>query len=220
MTVPYTTFADKTDFVEQISAAIRRVAPKFGLPARPTDFFVTAHAAISTGWGKKGVQGYNLTGMKAGSSWTGPTFQTRAFECVPIGTPNAYDDPNCVGTQRQDITATWKQFDSFDGWATEYFNTLLRPGYADSLAKLQTSSTDYMAQLGKDGWYTAAVSTVSDMWKSILGTMSRMTIRDLNTGETIEGRSDIGRVIAVTLGFLAVGAATTLILVKRQPAVA
>jgi len=43
-----------------------------------------AQAALETGWGKKVPQN-NMFGIKAGSSWTGPTVNAQTFEYTPAG---------------------------------------------------------------------------------------------------------------------------------------
>lgn len=69
-------------FVQQHRATAARVSAASGIPAT----FMLAQAALETGWGGKeiigrdGTRSNNLFGIKAGSSWTGPTVDVMTTE--------------------------------------------------------------------------------------------------------------------------------------------
>lgn len=69
-------------FVQQHRATAARVAADSGIPAT----FMLAQAALETGWGGKeiigrdGTRANNLFGIKAGSSWKGPTVDVMTTE--------------------------------------------------------------------------------------------------------------------------------------------
>ncbi len=67
------------DFISTIGKAARQSMIETRIPAS----FVVADAALESGWGKSllSVQGFNLFGVKADSSWKGATLtmQTREY---------------------------------------------------------------------------------------------------------------------------------------------
>jgi len=67
------------EFVSAVGKAARQSMASTNIPAS----FVVADAALESGWGKSllTVQGFNLFGVKADSSWKGATLtmQTREF---------------------------------------------------------------------------------------------------------------------------------------------
>lgn len=67
------------DFIAAIGPAARASAAKTRIPAS----FVTAEGALESGWGASqlATEGFNLFGVKADPSWTGPvlTMQTREY---------------------------------------------------------------------------------------------------------------------------------------------
>jgi peptidoglycan hydrolase FlgJ len=71
-------------FVQQHQRAASQVAQQSGIPAT----FMLAQAALETGWGAKeiigndGTRSHNLFGIKAGSSWKGPTVDIMTTEYV------------------------------------------------------------------------------------------------------------------------------------------
>ncbi|WP_338414675.1 flagellar assembly peptidoglycan hydrolase FlgJ [uncultured Sphaerotilus sp.] len=71
-------------FVNTQAHAAARVSAESGIPA---DFMI-AQAAHETGWGRREIRGrdgsnsYNLFGIKAGGSWTGPTVTITTTEVI------------------------------------------------------------------------------------------------------------------------------------------
>lgn len=72
------------DFVARVLPAAQEASLATGIPAH----FLVAHAALETGWGRSeprradGSASFNLFGIKAGRSWTGPTVEASTTEYV------------------------------------------------------------------------------------------------------------------------------------------
>lgn len=146
-----------SDFVVAVSAAVRLAAPDFDLPARPTDAFVTSHAAISSGWGRSTLAAkyHNLFGVKAGPTWTGATVDLTTTDYDKAGKPT-------VHVQR------WRVYPSWEASVRDHLRIVTTtPRYAASARLLRASSLEYMAQMGRDGWYSSSqVGHVSAEWKA------------------------------------------------------
>lgn len=144
-------------FIDTVSAAVRTVAPEFGLRERPTDAFVTSHAAISSGWGRStlAAKHYNLFGIKAGPTWTGPTVDLMTTDYSKAGVPTTH-------VQR------WRVYAGYEACIRDHLRLVMTtPRYAASAKLLRASSLDYMAQMGRDGWYSSSqVGHVSAEWKA------------------------------------------------------
>lgn len=118
---------------------------------------LTAHVALSTGWGKS-VLNYNLAGMKASPSWraTKPFAVARGCECVAGLMNNADPNCGCSSGKGQKYTMTyWRAYNSFSDGVDSLVATLRAPRYASSWNMLLQGNTEYFAQVGRDGWYTA-----------------------------------------------------------------
>ncbi|MBU0752756.1 MAG: flagellar assembly peptidoglycan hydrolase FlgJ [Gammaproteobacteria bacterium] len=80
--------AGASEFVSRVWPHAVEVSRATGIPAH----FMVAQAALETGWGKSeprladGRPSYNLFGLKAGRSWTGPVAEAQTTEFVD-GTP-------------------------------------------------------------------------------------------------------------------------------------
>ncbi len=76
--------ASGSDFLHRIWPHALEAGRATGIPAR----FVAAHAALESGWGRSeprdaaGRPSYNLFGIKAGASWTGPVVEATTTEVV------------------------------------------------------------------------------------------------------------------------------------------
>ena len=72
----------KARFIQAMRPYAEAAARTTGLPAD----FILAHAALESGWGAREIRGqdgrasYNLFGIKAGGSWTGPSVETQTTE--------------------------------------------------------------------------------------------------------------------------------------------
>jgi flagellar protein FlgJ len=72
------------EFLQRMKAHAEEASKATGIPAR----FLLGQAALESGWGKReiraadGSQSFNVFGIKAGRSWTGPTVQVMTTEYV------------------------------------------------------------------------------------------------------------------------------------------
>ncbi|MFH1690403.1 MAG: glucosaminidase domain-containing protein [Candidatus Eisenbacteria bacterium] len=175
--------------IREIAAAVRRVAVEFGFPPVPTDAYVTAHLILSSGWFDSTLDKpphYNFSGVKAGSSWTGPVVLLPTVEyytdaeiarakAKPSGTRGSFKEmapkagSTVSGKKRVQIYDDFRSFGSPDAALRDYFTRLTSQSkYSESGEKLRTAAHDYMAQLGKDGWYTADTDVTQRAWRSIV----------------------------------------------------
>jgi flagellum-specific peptidoglycan hydrolase FlgJ len=85
------------DFINAIAPAARTSAATTKIPAS----FVVAEGALESGWGTSqlALQAFNLFGVKADSSWHGPTFDL--------------DTGEFVNGQRVTVPATWRKYGSW-----------------------------------------------------------------------------------------------------------
>jgi hypothetical protein len=150
----------RDQWIVEFARAVRRVAPKYGLKPRPTDAFVTAHAALSTGYGRSILSRYvhNAFGIKGTNkeTWPGPVIRSMTTE-YENGVP--YRE-----------WAIWRVYESYDGVVSDHLKMLTREGsrYANAAKKLRSGDLDYMAQLGRDGWYTDTPEKINAEWLAIL----------------------------------------------------
>lgn len=158
--VPVTrvSFSGRADFARRMVAALQAAgATPIGAQ------ILTAHVALSTGWGKA-VDNYRIAGIKADASWraTKPYTVVRGCECKP-GLPDQ-NDPKCVcqsGYGQQYSTMYWRAYDSLADAARDFLSLLSSSRYASALAMAQSGDTGYYAAVGNAGWYTADPSVVS-----------------------------------------------------------
>jgi flagellum-specific peptidoglycan hydrolase FlgJ len=166
-----------SSFIASVSAAVRAVAGEFGLPPRPVDAFVTAHAALSSGWGRStlAAQHNNLFGVKAGASWTGATVDL---------TTTDYDDATGAPTVH---VQRWRVYPSIEASIRDHLRLVTTtPRYRGSASLLRSGDPEYMAQMGRDGWYSVSqVAKTSAEWRSILGRVMAAE------GETFGGRAGL-----------------------------
>jgi hypothetical protein len=148
----------RAQWIVDFARSVRRVAPLYGLPPSPTDKFVTAHAAISTGYGRSRLVRVtrNAFGIKANNaaSWPGPVVYSMTTE-YKEGEPYR--------------TATlWRVYKG-DAAVRDHLRIVMtRSRYAKSADKLRRGSLDYMAQLGRDGWYTDTPEKIGSMWRGAM----------------------------------------------------
>lgn len=150
----------RDDWVVAFLALVRKVAPSFGLAPEPTDAFVTAHAALSTGYGRSLLSRYcqNPFGVKGNNPayWSGP---------VIYSTTTEYKD----GEPYQTV-ALWRVYPTTEAAIRAHLTIVLREGgrYASAAEKLRNGETDYMAELGRDGWFTDIPEKVNAEWLDVM----------------------------------------------------
>jgi len=111
------------EFVGRMGASAQAASNASGVPAP----LILAQAALESGWGKReiraddGTQSFNLFGIKADKSWTGPVVETTTTEYVD-GEP-------------QRVRAKFRAYGSYEEAFTDYARFMTRnPRYASVLA--------------------------------------------------------------------------------------
>lgn len=128
--------------------------------SRASAELVTAHAALSSGWGgmrnNSGLANYMLTGIKAVDLDNENWIELHGSEWHQVS--HTY-----VGALMK-----WRAFDSLDEACQAMLEKLQKPRYAASYNMLLAGDEDYMTQVGIDGWYTAPPTAVVPDWHNRL----------------------------------------------------
>lgn len=101
--------------------------------------FVTAQAALESGWGKSCIGKYNLFGITKGSSWNGPVILVETFEY--FSNPNVkFKAPECVlsvskvneQSYKYRVKRFFRDYQSLDECLTDHLAVLKKSGFADA----------------------------------------------------------------------------------------
>lgn len=125
------------DFIAAISQAAQTSASQTNIPAG----FVVADAALESGWGSSGLtqNAMNLFGVKADSSWTGPTYAIATREFL-----------NGNWTM---VNALFRQYSDWLGSIQDHASFLLNnPRYAPAFAT--TDSISFAQAVAAAGYAT------------------------------------------------------------------
>ncbi len=121
-------------FVTRIYPAAERLYRAGGV----SPLFVTAQAALETGWKIKGI-GNNIFGITKGSNWTGPVsleLTTEYFRTpdVKFKAPERVVSVEQVspGKYKYRVYRYFRNFASLDECLDNHLELLRRPGYADA----------------------------------------------------------------------------------------
>jgi flagellar protein FlgJ len=128
------------DFVASVRPEAEKAAAALGVPAR----VLIAQAALETGWGKHvpkqadGSSGFNLFGVKAGSSWSGSTTATATNEFDSSGwnrQTDSFRSYGSIGHAFSDFVSLMKNNPRYSqalssGSATGFAYGLQHAGYA------------------------------------------------------------------------------------------
>jgi hypothetical protein len=106
---------------------------------------LTAHIALSTGWGRA-ADNYRLAGIKA-------TSESQDYTVVE-------GSEYVLGVEQPKTPMKWRSYDTLDQGVAAVLGLLQQPRYAASWALLTAGDTGYFRQLGLDGWYTAPPAKV------------------------------------------------------------
>ena len=124
---------ERIEFVRKIYPAAARLYRAGGVHP----LFVTAQAALETGWKIKGI-GNNIFGITKGSSWTGPVsleLTTEYFRTpdVKFKAPERVVSVEQVapGKYKYRVYRYFRNFASVDECLDNHLELLRRPGYAD-----------------------------------------------------------------------------------------
>ena len=140
-------------FIKTMSPHAKAVAKKLGTSPKN----VIAQWGLETGWGKNILPGtYNLGNIKAGNSWSGPTYALDALE---------YKNNKATNEASQ-----FRKYGGFDEAAQDYANLIANnERYSNALGK--TDPVAYFKAL-KEGGYATDPNYVKKM-KSIIKTIDR-----------------------------------------------
>jgi hypothetical protein len=133
-----TSWTDHAKFARDVYAAFVRV----GVPPVAAELF-TAHSSLSTGWGKS-VFNWNLAGMKLCS-----------------GCEDRYDWHYALGAEEKDgvlqpkTQMRWRSFNSIDEGVRALWGNLQATRYNSARALILAGDTEYFAEVGRNGWYSA-----------------------------------------------------------------
>jgi len=167
--------AQKIDFggSKGFALAVHAALMRAGLADAPARL-LTAHTALSTGWGKS-VDNYRLAGVKADATWRAskPYVVAQSCECA-VGYAN---DPSskyqcAAGTGQKCSTMYWRAYNTLDEAAKDLLATVRQARFSNAYALLLAGNVDYFAQVGRDGWYTADPATVKASAVKILATIN------------------------------------------------
>lgn len=121
-------------FVTRVYPAAERLYRAGGV----SPLFVTAQAALETGWKIKGI-GNNIFGITKGSNWTGPVsleLTTEYFKTpdVKFKAPERVVSVEQVapGKYKYRVYRYFRNFASLDECLDNHLELLRRPGYADA----------------------------------------------------------------------------------------
>lgn len=98
--------------------------------------FVTAQAALESGWGKSCIGKYNLFGITKGS-WTGKTQLVATTEVFSTSTVK-FNAPECVlsitplasGKYRYKVKRLFRDYDSLEQCLNDHFEILRKPHFS------------------------------------------------------------------------------------------
>jgi peptidoglycan hydrolase FlgJ len=132
----------KSAFVNRLKDAAERTSQSSGIPAQ----FILGQAALESGWGRKEIKGpngensFNLFGIKANKSWTGPTVETVTTEFV--------------NGQSIKVKQQFRSYSSYEEALQDYSQFITKnPRYAQVVAQA-TDLHSFATNLQKAGYAT------------------------------------------------------------------
>ena len=130
------------DFVDRFKDAAMAAATATGLPAK----VILGQAALESGWGKhevrdtKGTGSFNLFGIKAGASWTGPTVDAITTEVV-----------NGVA---QKVVQKFRAYASYADSFIDYAKLVANNPRYEKAMQAAGDAMKYASEMGKSGYAT------------------------------------------------------------------
>lgn len=101
--------------------------------------FITAQAALESGWGKSTIGKYNLFGITKGSSWSGKTILVTTHEVFSSDTKKFVKPEEILsitklsnGKFRYKVKRLFKDFGSLEECLSEHLRILKKSGYSDA----------------------------------------------------------------------------------------
>lgn len=101
--------------------------------------FVTAQAALESGWGKSKIGNYNLFGITKGTTWRGPIILVTTFEY--FSTPDVkFKAPECVLSvtklsdkrYKYQVKRFFRDYQSLEQCLTDHLAILKKTGFSDA----------------------------------------------------------------------------------------
>ena len=127
-----------------------------GLP-HESAIILTAHIAGSTNWGKS-VDNWRLAGMKADAAWRATRDYTVVTGCECVDGYENKSDPKCQcesGKGQVYSKSYWRSFASLSESLASILDQLRATRYQSAYQLLLQGDTEYLAEVGRNGWYTA-----------------------------------------------------------------
>jgi len=186
-------YTDRGKFARDVYGA----ATYNGLP-HESAIILTAHIAGSTGWGKS-VDNWRLAGMKADATWRATKDYTVVTGCECVAGLENKNDPKCVCAegkgQQYNAKSYWRSFASLNESLASILDQLRATRYASAYALLLQGDTEYLAEVGRNGWYTADPAYIKSAYGAHI-----TKIREY-VGET-QVASSIVVPVALAIGYL------------------
>lgn len=169
---------EQINFVKQVYPAAKRLYesdPDNTL----SPVFVTAQAALETGWQIRGIDN-NIFGITVGSSWTGKKklVQTREVFSTPHKKFNAPEEVLSVaslggGKYNYVVKRFFRVYDSLEDCLSDHLSLLKKPMYADAWA-YRLDPAEYVKRLVDD---TGAKYATDPNYAFIMGSIIKMVER-------------------------------------------
>lgn len=160
---------EQIEFVKKVYPAAERLYRAGGV----SPLFVTAQAALETGWQIKGI-GNNIFGITKGSTWTGPVelvLTTEYFRTcdVKFKAPEEVVSVDQVAPDKYKyrVRRFFRVYDSLDACLDDHLALLRKPGYADAWP-YRTDAKEYARRLVDN---TGARYATAPNYAEVMGSM-------------------------------------------------
>jgi hypothetical protein len=158
-------FGGPAGFAHQVYREIMRQ----GIPSKGAAL-LTAHMALSTGWGKK-AHNYILAGIKAGprDACYGGSQPTVPYVCLCTfeysGGKLAEGCSDCATITARDgkprCKHPFRAYNSLGEGVAGVLSLLRKSRYSSAYQMLVNGDPEYFAEVGRNGWYTAPIATTA-----------------------------------------------------------
>jgi len=142
---------------------------------------LTAHIAGSTNWGKS-VDNWRLAGMKADAAWQATRDYTVVTGCeCKVGLPDNGDAAcMCKSGSGQDYSkkSSWRSFNSINEGMASLLEQLRATRYQSAYALLLKGDPEYLAEVGRNGWYTADPAKVKAGYAAHIPEIRKYIVQD------------------------------------------
>lgn len=101
--------------------------------------FITAQAALETGWGKSTIGKYNLFGVTKGTSWKGKTLLITTSEIFTTDKKKFISPEEVISIKKlpsgkylYKVKRLFRDYSSLEECLSDHMSILQKPGYADA----------------------------------------------------------------------------------------